>query len=302
MSSDLLMPSDVPARPEEPRSPRWFAVPAVVALGLVGAFVLIARWSGNDMDIESELVLAITQGMTPERRADLSNRIVKVIERGDRWRTDPAFPLLALGRVWENEPRTGDAAALAARRRALQTLLAQTTSADTSRRKAAVLALAFWRDATDANSVRRALLERLGDAREDLDVRIAAAAALGSMAGLADQPVISALEQAHRSSEGRDAELSWNAGLSLARLGHPSATPTLLALLDRAVLEKLTIYDRHADPIKPPQRNLNEAEIERFLINAIGAAARCVDPAVQARLHELARSDPSPRVRAAAKR
>ena len=73
-------------------------------------------------------------------------------------------------------------------------------------------------------------------------------------------------------------------------------------LLDRNELTKLKVIDRETDPKNPVARNLSDAEIERYLINTMIGSIKLPAPAVRQRIEELAKSDPSPRVRAAALR
>jgi hypothetical protein len=212
------------------------------------------------------------------------------------------FVLLALGRVWQVTPGQGamdSEAAVGSRLRAVGSLRGFFAAKERAPRLASILAVAMWRGRTEARETISDLIERLGDGREDLDVRIAAAVTLGAIAARDDQRVIDALNAA-RAVDDRDAELGWNAALALARMGRDDARPTLMMLLDRQQLAQLRVYDRERDPRNPVFRNLNELEQQRFLLNAMEAAREVKDPEVQARIQRVADSDPSTRVRTAA--
>ncbi|MFI5380629.1 MAG: HEAT repeat domain-containing protein [Tepidisphaerales bacterium] len=272
-----------------------------MAILLIGLFMLLAHFLGRNTPIETELAAAMKQGMTAQQRIDLSRRVVEMLDRPGRGQPDATLLLLSLGRIWQGPPENSPGVS-AARQRATQCLLGQLSSPDVARRKAAALAFAFWKGNPETAAIAPRLIEKLPDAREDLDVRIASAVALGAIGSASDKAVIDALERARNLSDERQAELSWNAALSLARLGRPSAAGTLLKLLDRGELARLTIFDREADPRNPRPRKLSDYEIERFLINAIEASSALPDPAVLVRLRLLAQSDPSARVRTAAAR
>jgi hypothetical protein len=70
-------------------------------------------------------------------------------------------------------------------------------------------------------------------------------------------------------------------------------------LLNRDELNKLEVLDREADPQNPSYRPLNEQEKLRILINTMMGAKNLKVDAVQVKLQDLAKNDPSPRVRAA---
>ena len=143
------------------------------------------------------------------------------------------------------------------------------------------------------------LVSKLSDGSEDLDVRLAAATALGPLASPTDANVIEALQSAMRNADERNAELEWSAALSLAQLGQVDVAPTILKLLSREELSQLRYYDRESDPRNPAFRSLSDLEQQRILINTMIGARGLPSPEVQAQLRKLAESDPSPRVRAA---
>ncbi len=321
------MPSDLLPKPApHGRGLRWFVLPAVVAIILVGLFMLLSHILTRTTPIETDLAAAMSRGMTAQQRIDLSARVVDMLDRPARGQPDATLLLLSLGRIWQPLPQvsgrdgspsrpglaptagvdTGGTASAqstalsTARHKAAQTLLTHLASPDIPRRKATALAFAFWKTNPETAAICPRLIDRLNDPREALDVRITAAVSLGAISQPSDKTVIAALEQARNLADERQAELAWNAALALARLGQPSATGTLLKLLDRRELSQLTIYDRESDPRNPQPRKLTDYEIERFLINAIEASSALPDPAATDRLRQLAQSDPSARVRTTA--
>jgi hypothetical protein len=215
------------------------------------------------------------------------------------------FLLLALGRAWQTDPAAGESAdpsaATASRERVVEALMRYARHQEVEARKAAVLSLTYMAQHDEAQRAIPLLIERLSDPRETLDVRLSAATALGPLGRAEDQRVVDALRRAMRTEDARDAELVWSSALSLAQLNHPDAADTVLKLLDRDELSQMRYYDRETDPKNPSFRTLNDQEQQRFLINTMLGAQHLDVPAVQQRLSELAESDPSPRVRAAAR-
>ena len=166
---------------------------------------------------------------------------------------------------------------------------------DLPTRKAAVLASVYLAGTDQAEMVIPTVIAKLLDPKEDLDVRIAAATALGPLATPADKQVIDALQTTLRNSDPRDLELVWSSALSLAQLNQPDVADTILLLLNRDELAKVKVYDRETDPTNPSFRTLSEQEIERILINTMIGANKLEVPAVQEQIRKLAESDRSAR-------
>jgi HEAT repeat protein len=250
------------------------------------------------------LVDRMKAGMDEPTRIKMAAQLTELLEKYIR--SDEGdiqyFVLLALGRVWQVDQQglIKSEAAVASRERVVETLTKHFNATQVPARKAAILALSFWKGNPEARSAMPALIERLDNAQEDVDVRIAAAVALGSIASPGDADVIRALSAARSSADGPTAELGWNAALALARLNQPEATDTLLKLLNRNELAGIQVYDREKDPRNPVYRKLSDLEQERFLINALEVARHMDDPRVRARVKQIADADKSPRVRAAA--
>ena len=212
--------------------------------------------------------------------------------------------LLALGRVWEGFPpaKAGspeESSAIESQRKVVQTLTRFSDSKNLQARKASVLAMCFMSGLPIAKTLEPVLIRKLLDTSEDLDVRMAAATALGPIASPDDKDVIDALHKAMNDTQPEHAELVWDSALSLAQLNQPDVADTILMLLDRKQLDELKVYDRETDPQNPVFRTLNEQEKLRILINTMMGAKHLKVDAVQAKLKDLAEHDPSPRVRAA---
>jgi hypothetical protein len=251
------------------------------------------------------LVDHMTGGLSEAERVKLAGQLVEILEQHTRPEEGEVqhFVLLALGRVWQVDPKQGalaSAEARASKEKAAEVLTKYFDASTTSAKKAAILSLGFWGKQEEARKAIPALLARLEDSREDVDVRIASAASLGSIASPADRNVVNALKSALNDTDPKNAELVWNAAMSLARFNDPAATETILMLLTRSELAKLRVLDRETDPKNPKFRNLNELEQQRFLIVAMEPALHLDVPEVRAKLKEIAEKDPSPRVRAGA--
>lgn len=263
-------------------------------------------------------------GMSEAERIKLANDLIDILDHHTKPDEGEVqhFVLLALGRVWQKDPRQPDMdspAAAASRKQVIDKLLfnARTRelfpkspaelsnlppeelkdykAAEMSRRKAAILALAFWAGRDEVRSVFPTLIQILRDGTEDLDVRMAAATALGPIATPGDESVVDALTWAMNNAGAN--ELTWDAAGSLAQLNQPQATDTILMLLDRDWLSKKE-YD---DPESGTKRPLSEYEQQRILINTMQAARKLQRPEVHAKFEQLAAGDPSPRVRQFAK-
>ena len=217
--------------------------------------------------------------------------------------------LLALGQVWMRQPdpmkpgqfltEVESPVAAEARKRLMDALLKFADSSEMGTRKAAILALAYWKGREEGQSAVPMLVSKLQKDPE-LDVKMAAATALGPLATAENAAAIEALGQAMRDSDPHDVELVWDAACSLAQLNRPEAKDVVLRLLDRKELDGMQYYDRETDPKNPKMQALSEFEKERILINAMIAAQRFTQPEVQAAIQNLAKSDSSERVKQAA--
>lgn len=316
---------------------RLFLIPLIIVAAAVGVMFLIGLLAGREPSMEEALArlkspgggrtanylvgpaskqryldaktlvdkMKAPDGMTQSERIALAGQLIDILEN----HTNPDegevqhFILLALGRTWQkhpSQPEMDDEQAIESRRKVLRTLLRHMDAPALATRKAAVLATVYLAGQPEAAEALPRLVSRLTDPREDLDVRLAAATALGPLADPSDAQVIAALQAAMRENDPRNVELVWSSALSLAQLNQHDVADTILKLLDRSELAGLEIYDREKDPSNPVFRKLSDQEQQRILINTMIGARHLDVPAVQQRLRELSQSDPSPRVREAA--
>jgi hypothetical protein len=250
------------------------------------------------------LVDKMKAGMGEAERVRLADDLVNIIQNHTKGGEGEIrhFLLLALGRTWQKDPgqpEMNSQAARASREKVLEVLARYAADPEIATRKAALLATVYLAGQREVRQVIPLLVEKVADQNEDLDVRMAAATALGPVASPQDANVIDALQSAMREGEPRNAELEWSAALSLAQLGQTDVAPTILKLLSREELAEMRYYDRESDPKNPSYRPLNDQEQQRILINTMIGARNLPVPEVQQQLRKLADSDPSPRVRAA---
>lgn len=178
---------------------------------------------------------------------------------------------LALGRL-------GDRQAVPALRKALD------PSADSETVIYAIWALGSIGDPTAVPD-----LVRLS-ASDDRGLRKAAVHALGVFdLNEAHDALVAALADAA-------ADVRWNAALALGRRGDVAAAPVLLQMLDREALAKL-----ESEAPEEKAVALSAEQAEDVLLEAVAAAARVKDPALGAALGVLRDSDPSLKVREAAR-
>jgi hypothetical protein len=126
---------------------------------------------------------------------------------------------------------------------------------------------------------------------EDAGLRKAAVHALGGFPG---EPAGQALRESLK--DGTE-DVRWNAALALGRRGDVAAAPELQKMLDRAHLEALA-----AAPEVPPEKRMTPEQLEDVLLEAVKWAAIVPDPALGATLERLRDTDPSLKVREAARR
>lgn len=313
---------------------RLFVIPLIIVALAVGVMFLISLMAGGTPSMEEALsrlknpggsrtaewlvgpaskqrymdaktlVDKMKGGMTEAERVKLADELADIVRNHTREGEGEIrhFLLLALGRVWQRDPTQPEMtspAAAASREKVLELLKQYAADPEIGTRKAALLATVYLAGHPEARRAIPVLVEKVSDGREDLDVRLAAATALGPLAMPTDTNVIDALQSATREGEPRHAELEWAAALSLAQLGQTDVAPNILKLLSREELSGMRYYDRESDPKNPSFRALNDQEQQRILINTMIGARNLAVPEVQQQLKKLAESDPSPRVRAA---
>ena len=336
-SGDVAAPTGVASVGEPPSLKlmvRLFVIPLVIVALAVGIMFLISLMAGGNPTMDEALerlkrpggnrtaewlvgpaskqrymdakalVDQMKAGMSEADRVKLAGGLADVLQNHTREGEGDIrhFLLLALGRVWQRDPSQppmDSEAAVASRRTVLGVLSSYANDKDVAARKAAVLATVYLAGHPESRDAIPLLVGKLSDGGEDVDVRIAAATALGPLAGPGDSNVIEALQSAMRTGDERAAELEWSSALSLAQLGQTEVAPTILKLLSRDELANLRYYDRETDPKNPSYRGLSDLEQQRILINTMIGARNLPSPEVQQQLRKLAESDPSPRVRAA---
>jgi hypothetical protein len=259
-------------------------------------------------------------GMSEAERTQLANRLLGVVDKAQADEGEVKhFLLLALGRVWQVDPRQGpmdSEAAVDSRKQVVAKLLGYVEPAPVSGstedervrlkglqnrvRNAAALALAFMSGRPEARAALPSLIRILGDTSDDLDVRMSASAAIGQLATSQDNAALEALRTAKNHTDKKEEiELVWSAAIALAQLNQADAEGEVMKLLSRAELDQAKFFDRETDPKNPQFRNLNEPEKERILINAMIGGIRLQVPEVQAQIRKVAESDSSARVREA---
>jgi PBS lyase HEAT-like repeat len=308
---------------------RLFLIPAIIVALAVGVMFLIGRLAGSPPTFEEALnglkseggertadwlvgpgakqryLYAQTltdqmkQGMSEPERIETADKLIDLLNQYVHPEEGQVqnFVLLALGRVWQGQ-QNPSASAIESQQKVVQTLIRFAGSDNLTARKAAVLAMCFMAGSSEAKSLEPVLMTKLLDQKEDLDVRMAAATALGPIASPMDADVIDALHKAMNETAPENKELVWDAALSLAQLNQPDVADTILMLLNRDELDQLQVLDRETDPKNPAFRPLNEQEKLRILINTMIGAQHLKVDSVQAKIKDLAKNDPSPRVRA----
>jgi hypothetical protein len=264
------------------------------------------------MDAKTVADKIMKVGTDPAERVKISDELTEIL---DKHTTDAEgdvrhFLLLALGRAWQVTTPAGATTApaasmetaeeIAARQRALATLLRYANSANVSNQKAAILAFAYWAGRAEVREAMPMLIAKVRDEGQDLDVRLAAATVLGPIASPTDSEAIDALKFAMRDTKPENIELVWGSALSLAQLNQKDVADTILMLLDRKELSQAKVLDRETDPKNPEFHVLSDKEQERILINTMIGAAKLDVAKVRERMKELSETDPSQRVRAAA--
>lgn len=116
----------------------------------------------------------------------------------------------------------------------------------------------------------------------DPGLRKAVAHALGALPGEESRAALAA------ALEDEVEDVRWNASLALARRGDAAAAPVLLAMMDRAHMERVP--------------GLSSEQRDQAMLEAIRVAPAVPDPALRPALERLRRGDPSLQVREAASR
>jgi hypothetical protein len=166
--------------------------------------------------------------LTEAERIKLGDQLIDILQHNTAPQEGEVqhILLLALGQVWmrQSDPaksgqfltEVDSPAAAGARKRTMEALLGFADQPDIGTRKAAILSLAYWKGREEARAAIPLLVSRLQKDPE-LDVKMAAATALGPLMADTDVAAIEALGEAMRDSDPHDIELVWDAACSLAR-------------------------------------------------------------------------------------
>ena len=290
--------TDPPKTADEPAEPRqstpflvlqFFIFPMAIVAVCVAVFVIFGLIAGESHGAREYLGEVRSGGAN--RRWQAAFELSKVLQAGkDPALKDPRFAVelcqlfadsanddprvrrylaLAMGRL-------GDRRAVAPLREAVaeEGQAGRPADADTQ-------IYAIWALGSIGDPAALPDLERLATS-PDPGLRKAAVHALGAFAG--DEPkraLVAALGDAVE-------DVRWNAAIALARRGDSAAAPVLLDLLDRGHLDKV-------EGLQPDQR-------EEALLQAIAVAPGLGDAAVREALARLSASDPSLKVREAARK
>ncbi|HEY3054844.1 MAG TPA: HEAT repeat domain-containing protein [Thermoanaerobaculia bacterium] len=250
----------------------------VVMIG-VAIFLLFGKLASNEQSIPDYLN-DIKSGSS-HRKFQAAYELSKSIKRGEAKRypnlVDQVIDIYRSSK--DDDPRVrqyltlvlgkiGDARAVPVLVDALRDPVVET-------RIYALIALAELRDRSSVPAVIAATRD------EDKDVRKTAIYALGD---IGDPRAVPILEEALNDQV---ADIRFNAAMALSRFGDQKAEPVLRAMVDRATLDRVP-------GMRPDQK-------EDAMVAAIPAYAKLAGKSAAAELVPLANSDPSMRVRAAAK-
>jgi len=279
LSETPVAQTDVPK--ESPRTILFQFV--VFPLGVVAIAVLIFFLFGKLATDEQgipDYINAIRSGSSHERW-QAAYQLSKSLKRGEARR----YPNLEhdVATLYANsksdDPRIrrylGMVLGQLGDRRATPLLLDGLNDRDADNRIYALTALGELRDPAAVPRIAKAVTD------DDKDVRATAYYTLGVIGGPNVLPVLA------NGLQEEAPDVRWNAAIALARLGDPRALGTLREVLDRSRLNNVT--------------GMREDQKEDAMIVAMSAYAKLAGKDAGPDLQRLAASDPSLRVRAAAK-
>jgi HEAT repeat protein len=277
--SETPIPTDVPK--ESPRTILFQFV--VFPLGVVAIAVLIFFLFGKLATDEQgipDYINAIRSGSSHERW-QAAYQLSKSLKRGEAKR----YPNLEhdVATLYANsksdDPRIrrylGMVLGQLGDRRATPLLLDGLNDRDADNRIYALTALGELHDPAAIPRIAKAVTD------DDKDVRATAYYTLGVIGDPSAIPVLA------NGLQEETPDVRWNAAIALARLGDPRALGTLREVLDRSRLNSVT--------------GMREDQKEDAMIVAMSSYAKLAGKGAAPDLQRLAASDPSLRVRAAAK-
>jgi HEAT repeat protein len=279
-----LSETPVPSTDVPKESPRTILFQFVVfPLGVVAIAVLIFFLFGKLATDEQgipDYINAIRSGSSHERW-QAAYQLSKSLKRGEAKR----YPNLEhdVATLYTNsktdDPRIrrylGMVLGQLGDRRATPVLLDGLNDKDADNRIYALTALGELRDPAAIPRIANAVKD------EDKDVRATAYYTLGEIGDRSALPVLAT------GLQDETPDVRWNAAIALSRLGDPRALGTLREVLDRSRLNSVT--------------GMREDQKEDAMIVAMSAYAKLAGRDAASDLQRIAGSDPSLRVRAAAK-
>jgi HEAT repeat protein len=279
-----LSETPVPSTDVPKESPRTILFQFVVfPLGVVAIAVLIFFLFGKLATDEQgipDYINAIRSGSSHERW-QAAYQLSKSLKRGEAKR----YPNLEhdVATLYTNsktdDPRIrrylGMVLGQLGDRRATPVLLDGLNDKDADNRIYALTALGELRDPASIPRIANAVKD------EDKDVRATAYYTLGEIGDRSALPVLAT------GLQDETPDVRWNAAIALSRLGDPRALGTLREVLDRSRLNGVT--------------GMREDQKEDAMIVAMSAYAKLAGKDAASDLQRIAGSDPSLRVRAAAK-
>jgi HEAT repeat protein len=255
---------------------QFFLVPAIVVAACVLVFFFFA-WLVSDEKTSVDYLREIRVG-SANRRWQAAFELSKIINMdSEKKRMEGLVPEMieTFEEAVDDDPRVRHYLALSlghlGDRSATPILIAALDDPDSTTRLYSSWALGNLGDPSAVEP----LLEKFGD--DDPGVRKMAVYAAGT---LGDERAIPRLQVALGDP---DRDVSWNAAVALAQLGDASGESQLLLMLDREYLDGLTEID--------------EARKLLAMQSAIQASALVPSGALEARLREIASSDPNVAIR-----
>src|SRR4051794_18227890 len=217
---------------------RLFLIPLIIVAMAVGVMFLIGLMAGGEPSLEEAVQRLKTpggertadflvgpaskqryldaktlvdkmkspQGMSEAERISLASQLIDILDNHTQPQEGEVqhFVLLALGRTWQkhpSQPEMNSTAAVESRQKVLATLMKYADAEQLPTRKAAVLATVYLAGHPEGVEATPKLVEKLRDEREDIDVRIAAATALGPLTQPDNASVVEALHGAMRDTD-----------------------------------------------------------------------------------------------------
>jgi HEAT repeat protein len=271
--------TDVPKESPKTILFQFVIFPLGVVLIAVLIFFLFGKLASDEQTIPDYLN-AIRSGSSHERW-QAAYQLSKSLKRGEAARYPNLEPQVALlyANSKTDDPRIrrylGMVLGTLGDKRATPLLLNGLDDHDTDNRVYALVALGELRDPASVPRIAKAAAD------EDKDVRKTAYFTLGSIGDKSSIPILV------NGLQDEVADVRWNAAVSLARFGDPRAAGPLREMLDRSRLNRVA--------------GMREDQKEDAMIVAMSEYVKIAGRNAVPDLQRIASSDPSLRVRAAAK-